>query len=255
MTQKIDFPEEIPSVLSRVIFYIYTKKYEPKDVPEIYRMRCDDPPELQIDDLDITLDDDVLMASSQDAAAAGGDATTAKPRATIHSSNKTEEKAFIKQLGRSMKVGIMVYKFADMAQMERLKQLAAKRFLTDLKKAYRVDDFHSVISLLYDSTSFNDKVIRMPATQFLLSKHDDINDHGETTRVMDDHNAGMRQMFHDFRGEWEKEFQAWAAQLVSGLNSNEHLRCKHQKKVTFALPQTGGKPGQISYGYSCPLCQ
>ncbi|KAJ9627546.1 hypothetical protein H2204_009585 [Knufia peltigerae] len=262
MAQKIDFPEEIPSVMSRVIYYIYTSKYDPMYVPHIYTLRCLDPPELQIDDLDIRLDDDILMTTAppQDTAAGvgagtGADATSSTARVTIHSSNKIEEKLYIKQLGRAMKVGIMVYKFADMAQMEHLKHLAASRFLDDLKKAYRVDDFHSVVSMLYENTNYNDKVIRMPATQFLLSKYDDINNHRETTRVMDDHNAGMRQMFHDFRGEWEKEFGQWAAGLVSGLNGNELLRCKHQKKVTFVLPTSTDKPGQITYGYSCPLCR
>ena len=45
--QMVSYDDAIPSVIARVILFLYTKMYEALEIPDVFQTLCSDPPELE----------------------------------------------------------------------------------------------------------------------------------------------------------------------------------------------------------------
>jgi hypothetical protein len=121
-TGRINFPEEIPSIMSRIIYYLYTKEFYELRVPEVFRPLCADPDELTVvesgNEID-TMDQDLPQNISLICA----------------------------------KVAAMVYKSADMLMIDDLKSDAAMSFLSYARGSSHHHDFHDALQSMFKNTS------------------------------------------------------------------------------------------------------
>lgn len=141
-TGVVKFAEVIPSIMGRVIFFLYTGVFITGAVPEIYQGVCADPEELTPNGLKIKDNDWV------------GQLDMNYGTAVSHA-----------------RVSVMVYACADMMMIKELKSCAAKYFLTFTNHHFWHYYFHAALSTMLNIVAETDTELRIPVLELLLQKH------------------------------------------------------------------------------------
>jgi hypothetical protein len=132
---RVKFPEEDPKILSRVICFLYTGDYNgdvAENVPECFHKLLQCQP--------------------------------------IEKPTPKDEK-WSEYLVGILKTDALVYKCADMLGVDSLKAQAARRFLILARKSISCRGFEEAMKTMYESTAYDDRILRIPATHDFVQKH------------------------------------------------------------------------------------
>lgn len=166
----MEFPEIIPSIMSRVVFYIYTGEFIQSKVPHIYEGICADPGDLT------------------------GDEPGKNPTAVTHSDRLERWER------QAANISALVYKCADVMMMDELKSITASKFMSYTRTHFRKEDFHNALQTMCESTAETDKGLRVPAMQFMIQQHalairSENKIPEKTVEVLKRHSAGLWEVF------------------------------------------------------------
>lgn len=249
-TGRINFPEEIPSIMSRIIYYLYTGECDFSTVPEIFQRLCADP-------------DDLKLNGSEEGEAMDQDSV---------SDRFNTQEVDVKSM-QTAKVAAMVYKSAGMMMIDHLKSSAAEHFVTYTRDNFHDHDFHSALRTMCKNTSENDEVLRLPVMKFMLRKRNDPwgerIPHEQTIEVLREYSAGFWDMATNELNKIEKQMKAelkkaeqkrkeevrkmemeWKekldrntrgyenslrdqAELIAADLNRDDIRCKYRRKLGF----------------------
>jgi len=276
-TQRIDFPKQIPSILSRVILYLYTGEFNPSEVPEAFQELCADPDEWTPRGFgDETIDDEIDQGDIEEELN-----QDRPPHETDHCVEDDDGMDYLQHahLLKSAKISAMVYQSADMLMIDGLKLLAADHFLAYARQNYDNRDFHEALQTMYDSTSELDEDLRLPITKMLFRhRHTSLPD--EVIQVARDNSAGWwdfaAQMLSDAEEKMAKMLGEHKSQVsnqeihytnlarnqadrfVKGFNEGDKLRCKHRKGVKCQVIRAQSYEGSSRFSvfilFNCERC-
>lgn len=227
----MEFHEILPSIMSRVVFYIYTGEFIPSKVPPVYQGLCADPDDFTDDE--------------------PGNNPTAVTR--------------FKSLGRlerdAAKISALVYKCADIMMMDDLKSLTASQFLEYTRTHFKKKGFHDALLIMCESIGEADQGLRAPAMDIMLQQYgsafrSEKKIPEKTVEVLKQYSAGLWDLaILRERNSMEEQVRLF----IDHLNRKPNLRCKHQKEIFFSSikPRNSGSADgfwDISTGYTCGRC-
>ncbi|KAK5190857.1 hypothetical protein LTR72_000668 [Exophiala xenobiotica] len=145
---RVNFPEEDPKILSRVIFFLYAGDYNDdvaENVPDCFHK--------------------LLQCQAIE-----------KPT--------PEDEKWPEYLVGMLKTDALVYKCADMLGVDSLKAQAARRFLSLARKSISCRGFEEAVKAMYESTACDDRILRIPATHDFIQKHTLVAEREEILKVV-----------------------------------------------------------------------
>ncbi|KEF56444.1 uncharacterized protein A1O9_08025 [Exophiala aquamarina CBS 119918] len=278
--QKATYNEVIPSVMGRVILFLYTKTYDASNVPEIFRSLCSDPPELEFRQIEnegpteeegeleaserMAEDEPTIVADPQEGSDTAPKAISSNAPQDSESDDQVSEEDKqdkIEKIAKCLKVNAMVYKYADYLGIKELAELASDRFLEDAKEVHLLDNFADPLVTLYEQVPPSDQGLRLRITTFMTENYEEVCKKPMTDRVMDYYTDGYWKVCVKLMDR-QKELHKTAldnelVRLIDTLDLNQ-MRCKHKSKVVFRLPtseESIAEQKRWVFDFTCRLCQ
>ncbi|EXJ68961.1 uncharacterized protein A1O5_07893 [Cladophialophora psammophila CBS 110553] len=170
MSRRIEFPEDDPGIVARVVLFLYTSDYDANQVPTFNKHShgggC------------LAQRDRSASFSAESAISSGN--FVAAAAAAADEKRKQEEVVV-----EALKINALVYKCADMLGIENLKVLAADRFLADAVGLVGDDQLAEPLRVMYESTHATDEHLRLPVTTLCIRNHDTLSK--ATVKVIQEH--------------------------------------------------------------------
>jgi len=286
--QMVSYDDAIPSVIARVILFLYTKTYEALEIPDVFQTLCSDPPELEYrhveeecpaeerdleesDEMDE--DESTIVEGPQSSSESAPKAVSSDGQQTLEGGESNQQgseedkQAKREKMFKSLKVNAMVYKYADYLKIEELAKLASDRFLEEAKEVYLLSDFTDPLETLYEQLPPNDQGLRLRVTTFMAEKYEEVRQKPMIARAVDFHTDGFwkvcTKLMDQQKELHQRTLEDEVKQLVRTLEYND-MRCKHKSKVVFRYltpeereaEQQGAKPVERwSFDFTCRMCQ
>ena len=189
-SRKVNFPEDDPQIMSRVVLFLYTSDYDANSVPTFIlpgqNQGSKSLATVQQAGQEIkpsTTPESPATAETPPAKRQKTSAATATPATAQVPMNNTT--ALPPGIFETLKTNALVYKCADMLGIENLKVLAADRFMADARVAFSEMGFAEPLRILYQSTRSDDELLRVPVTTLCVENHELVERIADTVGVME----------------------------------------------------------------------
>ncbi|KAJ9606900.1 hypothetical protein H2200_008910 [Cladophialophora chaetospira] len=158
---KIEFPEDDPEVMARVVLFMYTGDYDADKAPST----------ILPSGYSIVAGTPETKTESSAAEKPKSRRIKASTEATPAQSKSGVGQTIDKRSFEVLTINALVYKCADMLGIQNLMMLAAERFLADCPVAYTDERFAPPLRTMFESTRSDDEHLRLPVTTLCVKSH------------------------------------------------------------------------------------
>ncbi|KAK5054477.1 hypothetical protein LTR84_001368 [Exophiala bonariae] len=211
-TQRVVYDEFSPTIMSRVILYIYTKKYDASSVPPMFKELATDPTEVQLgkSSPEPEVVEDEVDSSSPDDWDPEWESSSMKAVRLVKATSKA----------KPLKVNILVYKVADYLGVKGLAEFASAKInaLSD-EYLFHLDPTVEGLEFMLDELPARDRGLRLQIAAFLAKHQEEARQVASLDQALDCHTDGLWGVFKTAMDEQKQaEERAVTAELGSVLS-------------------------------------